>query len=121
MFSTLFDVVFPACGKYIGFLSGLASTSFSNFIDCILLGNKSIVFINLFTGAEETIVGWMKFLPPVEGIILSSTLNVFSLILKGFASIIGILDSPTWVVMMVYSGTIFIAIAGIKFLKNLFV
>lgn len=118
MFSQFYDFLFPKFGDYIGMLVHLADMPFVEFID-VLAGNYTAIFyINVFDGSTNFFTNWADFLP--FGSILRSFISLLFSPLKLFANSLGIGSYSSYLVLLMFSGTIFIAIAGIRLLRNLF-
>lgn len=124
MFSTLFETVFPALGRFFGFLAGMAQSSFMNVIAYALPADGEIITIdciNVFTGQSfiRTSTNWSSFFSPL-GFVLGKVNEVLRGCIYYLSKFLGITDLPFWIGLLVLLCSCFVAICCVKFIKHLF-
>lgn len=114
MFSVLYDIVFPWLGRFFGSVAGIASADFSFVMEWLApFGNYNYIpCTNLFNGEFfylENHLDWLStLLAPARALITT----VFSAL--------GLANLPFWISILLFVGSIFICVAIIVFIKNLF-
>lgn len=125
MFTTLYNVVFPALGSFFGCISRIATLPTWFVLDWLFGYNSLFEYTNLFTGnVEQAYSLWAN--STVEG--------VFANILKDFVKIImtpvyqvlklsqnflNATELPFWVFLLLMFTTFFITFSIIKFIIGL--
>ncbi len=136
MFSQLYNVVFPAFGRFFGLFSHLATMSFIDFANFFLIFPRSdatatLEYVNVFNGNLHNLVSPMAlyytvlgsgeffFVIPATWIftMLHNFTTAFVNSLFGlYLQITGVgMTAPVWVVMLVFS-PVFVLLLG--FLKH---
>lgn len=114
MFATLYDVVLPWLGRFFGSVAGIANCDFSVVMTWVAPFDwyDYIPCINLFTGEFfylENNLAWLStLLAPARAIVVS----IFSAL--------GLAHLPFWIALLIFVGSIFVVVAIVVFIKNLF-
>lgn len=125
MFTTLYEIVFPALGSFFGCIARIATMPTWFMLDWLFGYNSLFEYINLFTGeVEQAFSLWVN----------SGVNGVFADILKDFIKIIvtpvyqifklaqnflNAMDLPFWVFLFLMFTTFFITFSIIKFVIGL--
>lgn len=114
MFSVLYETVFPWLGRFFGSVAGIATSDFSMVMTWLAPFNyyDYIPCTNLFTGEFfylENKLDW-----------LASLLAPARAIINSIFSALGLSHLPFWIAILLFVGSIFICVAIVVFIKNLF-
>lgn len=114
MFSVLYETVFPWLGQFFGSVAGIATSEFSFVLNWLApFGSyQYIPCTNLFTGEFfylENHLDWLSTLLAPARAIINAIFSAF-----------GLSHLPFWIAILLFVGSIFICVAIIVFIKNLF-
>ena len=114
MFSVLYVTVFPWLGHFFGSVAGIASTDFSEVMVWLapFTHYDYILCTNLFTGESFYLQNHLDW--------LSGLLAPARALINSIFSALGLAHLPFWIAILLFVGSIFICVAIVVFIKNLF-